>query len=74
MIGAIELLSDDGPRSSLSIRTGLDDAVGPRGEFTRRFTEGIGKLTGNTLGDRRKKTRRLAARMSEATGLARFRS
>ncbi|RWW67391.1 hypothetical protein BHE74_00025169 [Ensete ventricosum] len=26
-------------------------------KFTRRFVEGTGKLAGNTLGDRRKKTR-----------------
>ncbi|RWW46705.1 hypothetical protein BHE74_00047350, partial [Ensete ventricosum] len=37
---------------------------------TERFAEGIGKLTVNTSGDRRKKTGRLAARMSEAAGLA----
>ncbi|RRT31655.1 hypothetical protein B296_00058696 [Ensete ventricosum] len=34
-----------------------------------RFVEGIGKLAGNTPGDYRKKTGRLAARMPEATGL-----
>ncbi|RRT77986.1 hypothetical protein B296_00005548 [Ensete ventricosum] len=27
---------------------GSDDAVGPRWEFARRFSEGIGKLVGNT--------------------------
>ncbi|RZR82845.1 hypothetical protein BHM03_00009373 [Ensete ventricosum] len=35
-----------------------------------RFTEGIEKLTGNTSGDRRKKTIGLTAIMPEATGLA----
>ncbi|RWW63981.1 hypothetical protein BHE74_00028812 [Ensete ventricosum] len=39
-------------------------------ELTRRFTEGIMKLAGNTPGDHRKKTVRLAARMLEAAGLA----
>ncbi|RZR91227.1 hypothetical protein BHM03_00019309 [Ensete ventricosum] len=32
--------------------------------------KGIRKLAGNTSGDRRKKTERLTARMSEAVGLA----
>ncbi|RZS18799.1 hypothetical protein BHM03_00051132 [Ensete ventricosum] len=68
--GAIELQPDDGPRSSLGIRPGSDDAAGPRREFTRRFAKGIGKLAWNTPGERRKKTRRLAARMPEAVGLA----
>ncbi|RWW67699.1 hypothetical protein BHE74_00024850 [Ensete ventricosum] len=31
--------------------------MGFRREFAKRFTEGIGKLTGNTLGDHREKTR-----------------
>ncbi|RWW81449.1 hypothetical protein BHE74_00010144 [Ensete ventricosum] len=69
MIGAIELQPNDGPRSSLGIRPGSDIAVAPRWEFARRFAEGIEKLTGNTLGDRRKKTKRLIAGMSEAVGL-----
>ncbi|RZS19407.1 hypothetical protein BHM03_00051796, partial [Ensete ventricosum] len=34
------------------------------------FVEGIGKLNGNTLGDHRRKTLRLASRMPKATGLA----
>ncbi|RWW62126.1 hypothetical protein BHE74_00030773 [Ensete ventricosum] len=50
--------------------SGSNDEVGPRQEFARRFTEGIGKLARNTLGDRRKKTKRLIVRMSEATVLA----
>ncbi|RWW55439.1 hypothetical protein BHE74_00037918 [Ensete ventricosum] len=44
--------------------------VGPHREFARRFTEWIEKLTGNTLGDRQKKIKRLITRMSEAAGLA----
>ncbi|RWW42733.1 hypothetical protein BHE74_00051685 [Ensete ventricosum] len=67
----MELQSNDGPRSSLSIRPGSDDAVEHRHEFARRFAEGIGKLTGNTLGDHQKKTIGLTARMSEAVGLGR---
>ncbi|RWW82033.1 hypothetical protein BHE74_00009525 [Ensete ventricosum] len=39
-------------------------------EDCRGFTEGIRKLTENTKGDHRKKTKRLAAKMLEATGLA----
>ncbi|RWW63923.1 hypothetical protein BHE74_00028876, partial [Ensete ventricosum] len=48
----------------------LDDVVGPRWEFAKRFVEGIGKLAGNTLGNHQKKTERLATKMSEAAGLA----
>ncbi|RWV80474.1 hypothetical protein GW17_00058256 [Ensete ventricosum] len=69
MTGAMKLQPDDGPRSSLGIGSGLDDLIGSRREFTRRFTEGIRKLAGNTLVDRRKKTRRLTARIPKATGL-----
>ncbi|RWV84891.1 hypothetical protein GW17_00053363 [Ensete ventricosum] len=69
MIGAIELQPNDGPRSSLGIRPGSDIAMGPQWEFARRFAKGIEKLTGNTLGDRRKKTKRLIAGMPEAVGL-----
>ncbi|RZS20740.1 hypothetical protein BHM03_00053303 [Ensete ventricosum] len=43
---------------------------GSRKTCRERFAEGIGKLAVNTSGDRRKKTGRLAARMSEAAGLA----
>ncbi|RZS10817.1 hypothetical protein BHM03_00042127 [Ensete ventricosum] len=50
------------------------DVVGPRREFTRRFAEGIRKLARNTLGDHRKKTRRLAARLPEVARLAGVRS
>ncbi|RZR79490.1 hypothetical protein BHM03_00005220, partial [Ensete ventricosum] len=35
-----------------------------------RFTKGIGKLAGNMLGERQKKTERLATRMLEVVGLA----
>ncbi|RZS14217.1 hypothetical protein BHM03_00045885, partial [Ensete ventricosum] len=48
---------------------GSDDVVGPRREFARRFAEGIEKLAGNTLENRRKKTVRPAARISKAAGL-----
>ncbi|RWW40072.1 hypothetical protein BHE74_00054534 [Ensete ventricosum] len=65
MIGAMELQPDDGQRSSLGIGPGSDDAVGSRWEFARKFTEGIGKLARNMLGDRRKKTIGLTARMLE---------
>ncbi|RWV89249.1 hypothetical protein GW17_00048607 [Ensete ventricosum] len=44
--------------------------LGPRREFPRRFTKGIGKLAGNMLGDCQKKTKRLIVRMSEAARLA----
>ncbi|RZR88279.1 hypothetical protein BHM03_00015811 [Ensete ventricosum] len=63
------------PSSSLGIGPGSDDAMGHRREFARRFVEGIGKLTGNTLGDHRKKTRRLIVRIPEAirlTGVGRL--
>ncbi|RWW23166.1 hypothetical protein GW17_00012602 [Ensete ventricosum] len=51
----LQLQPDNEPRSSLGIGPGLDDAVGPRREFARRFTKGIGKLAGSTPGDHRKK-------------------
>ncbi|RWV95335.1 hypothetical protein GW17_00042044 [Ensete ventricosum] len=41
--------SYDGLRSSLGIGPGLDDAVGPRREFARRFAKG----SGSSLGARR---------------------
>ncbi|RRT50159.1 hypothetical protein B296_00032303 [Ensete ventricosum] len=69
MTRAIELQPDDGPRSSLGIGPGSDDAVGFRREFARRFAEGIGKLAGNTPGDHRKKTIGLVARIPEVAGL-----
>ncbi|RWW75030.1 hypothetical protein BHE74_00016966 [Ensete ventricosum] len=47
----MKLQSDDRPRSSLGIGPGSDNVVEPRREFTRRFTEGIKKLTRNTPGD-----------------------
>ncbi|RWV78478.1 hypothetical protein GW17_00060547 [Ensete ventricosum] len=43
--------------------------IGGSRKAYREFAEGIGMLAGNTPGDRRKKTGRLAARMSEAVGL-----
>ncbi|RWW38651.1 hypothetical protein BHE74_00056104 [Ensete ventricosum] len=56
MAGAMKLQPDDGPRSSLSIGSGFGRCSGISPKFARRFTEGIGKLAGNTPGDRRKKT------------------
>ncbi|RRT46771.1 hypothetical protein B296_00047031, partial [Ensete ventricosum] len=44
--------------------------IGGSRKAYREFAEGIGKLAGNTSGDHRKKTGRLAKRMSEAVGLA----
>ncbi|RWV89173.1 hypothetical protein GW17_00048696 [Ensete ventricosum] len=70
MTGAIELQLDNGPRSSLSNGSGFRRCSGISSKFARRFTEGIGKLAGNTPGDHRKKIGRLATRMSEAAGLA----
>ncbi|RRT46382.1 hypothetical protein B296_00033964 [Ensete ventricosum] len=49
------------PKSSLGISQGLDNAVGARRKFARRFAEEIGKLARNTPGDRQRKTVRLAA-------------
>ncbi|RWV84803.1 hypothetical protein GW17_00053456, partial [Ensete ventricosum] len=60
--GAMKLQPDDGPKSSLGIESGSDDAVGFRREFARRFAEGIEKLTGNTSEDHREKTYRKYAR------------
>ncbi|RRT31486.1 hypothetical protein B296_00050978, partial [Ensete ventricosum] len=51
---------------NLGIGPGSDDVVGPHREFARRFAEGVEKLAGNTLGDYRKKTKRLVVRMPEA--------
>ncbi|RRT45201.1 hypothetical protein B296_00028244, partial [Ensete ventricosum] len=69
IIEATELQPDDGPRSSLSIEPGFERCSGISPKFARRFIEGIGKLAGNTSGDRRKKTGRLIARIPEATEL-----
>ncbi|RWW40690.1 hypothetical protein BHE74_00053865, partial [Ensete ventricosum] len=59
----------NGPRSSLGIGPGLDNAVGPHRELARRFAEGIGKLAGSTSRNHRKKTIGLTIRMSKATQL-----
>ncbi|RRT35288.1 hypothetical protein B296_00055604 [Ensete ventricosum] len=56
----MELQPDDGPRSSLSIKPGFGRCSGISSKFARRFTEEIRKLTGNTSGDYRKKTKRLS--------------
>ncbi|RRT47080.1 hypothetical protein B296_00031561, partial [Ensete ventricosum] len=70
MTGAMELQPDDGSRSSLSIGPGFGRCSGISPKFARRFAKGIGKLAGNMSGDCWKKTKRLAARMPQATGLA----
>ncbi|RZS27889.1 hypothetical protein BHM03_00061422 [Ensete ventricosum] len=44
----MKLQPDNEPRSSLGIGLGLDDVVGPRREFARRFAKRIGKLTRST--------------------------
>ncbi|RWW09638.1 hypothetical protein GW17_00026862 [Ensete ventricosum] len=49
---------DDGPRYSLGTGPSLEDEVGPRRKFARRFTEGIEKLAGNVKGDRHEENRR----------------
>ncbi|RZS14236.1 hypothetical protein BHM03_00045898 [Ensete ventricosum] len=64
MAGSIELQPDDGPRESLGIGPSLDDAVGSRQKFARRFVEGIGKLAGNAKGDRRKEDRRTCCKIA----------
>ncbi|RZS26314.1 hypothetical protein BHM03_00059638 [Ensete ventricosum] len=69
MTGAMKLQPDDGPRSSLGIRPGSNNVVGPRREFARRFTEDIGSL----LGTHREIARRLTARMLDAARLAGWR-
>ncbi|RZR72833.1 hypothetical protein BHM03_00017559 [Ensete ventricosum] len=74
MTGAMELQPDDGPRTSLGIRLGSDDTVGPRREFAKRFTERIEKLVGNMPGDLQKKTIGFIAIMPEAIGLVGVRS
>ncbi|RWW11386.1 hypothetical protein BHE74_00033330 [Ensete ventricosum] len=70
----MKLQPDNGPRSSLSNGSEFERCSGILPTFARRFAERIGKLAGNTPGDRRKKTERLTARMPEATGLARVMS
>ncbi|RRT31575.1 hypothetical protein B296_00044201 [Ensete ventricosum] len=46
-------------RSSLGIGPSSDDEMVSHWEFAKRFAEGIGKLTGNTKGDRREEDRRI---------------
>ncbi|RWV79824.1 hypothetical protein GW17_00058985 [Ensete ventricosum] len=69
MTGAMKLQPDDGPRSSLSIRSGFGGCSGISPKFARRFAKGIGKLAENMPRDRRKKTERLTIIMSEAARL-----
>ncbi|RRT31843.1 hypothetical protein B296_00053047 [Ensete ventricosum] len=49
---------------------GFKRCSGISSKFARRFAEGIRKLVGNTLRDRRKKIGRLTVRMSEVAELA----
>ncbi|RWV80644.1 hypothetical protein GW17_00058046 [Ensete ventricosum] len=42
-----------------------NDAIGSRRKFARRFVEGIGKLTENTKGDRRKEDRMTCLKIAE---------
>ncbi|RWW01926.1 hypothetical protein GW17_00035011, partial [Ensete ventricosum] len=70
MTRAMELQPDNGLRLSLSIWPGFGQCSGISSKFARRITEGIGKLTENTSGDRRKKIERLIARMPKVAGLA----
>ncbi|RWW47424.1 hypothetical protein BHE74_00046600, partial [Ensete ventricosum] len=65
MTGSMELQPDNGPRSSLSIKSGFGRCGGFRREFARRFTEGIGKLTGNTPGDHRGEDQKTYRKYSE---------
>ncbi|RWV92226.1 hypothetical protein GW17_00045416 [Ensete ventricosum] len=58
MVGSIKLQPDDGPSYSLGIGPSSDDAMGSHQKFTRRFTEEIGKFTGNAKGDRQEEDRR----------------
>ncbi|RWW11394.1 hypothetical protein GW17_00024994 [Ensete ventricosum] len=41
-----------------------DDVVGSHRKFARRFAEGIGKLVGNTKGDRREEDRRACRKIT----------
>ncbi|RRT60598.1 hypothetical protein B296_00020906 [Ensete ventricosum] len=65
MIRSIELQPYNEPRSSLSIRLGFKRCSGILPEFARRFTEWIGKLARNMLGDYQKKTIGLAVRLPD---------
>ncbi|RWV78291.1 hypothetical protein GW17_00060759, partial [Ensete ventricosum] len=64
MTRSMKLQPDDGPRYSLGIGPSSDDAVGPHRKFARRFTEGIGKLTGNAKGDRWEEDRRTCCKIA----------
>ncbi|RRT48935.1 hypothetical protein B296_00005892 [Ensete ventricosum] len=48
--------SDVTAKIKLGHRVGFERCSGISPKFAKRFTEGIGKLVGNTPGDRRKKT------------------
>ncbi|RZS26489.1 hypothetical protein BHM03_00059837 [Ensete ventricosum] len=61
---AEKLAGNDGPRYNLGIGPSSDDAVGSHRKFTRRFTEGIGKLAGKAKGDRREEDRRTCCKIA----------
>ncbi|RRT56243.1 hypothetical protein B296_00015680 [Ensete ventricosum] len=60
----MKLQSDNGPRYSLGIGPSLDDTVGSRWKFARRFTEGIGKLAGNVKVDHREEDPRTCRKIA----------
>ncbi|RWV89342.1 hypothetical protein GW17_00048514 [Ensete ventricosum] len=64
MTGSMELQPDNGPRYSLGIGLSSYNAVGSRRKFTRRFTEGIRKLAGNTKGDYWEQDRRTCRKIA----------
>ncbi|RRT50150.1 hypothetical protein B296_00050505 [Ensete ventricosum] len=61
---AEKLIGNDGPRYSLGIGPSSDDVVGSCRKFARRFAKGIGKLTGNAKGDRRKEDQRTCRKIA----------
>ncbi|RRT41557.1 hypothetical protein B296_00039265 [Ensete ventricosum] len=68
MAGSMKLQPDDGPRYSLGIGPSLDDMVGSRQKFARRFAEAIGKLAGNVKEDRRKEDQRTCHKIARVCG------
>ncbi|RRT32561.1 hypothetical protein B296_00058283 [Ensete ventricosum] len=71
-----ELIEDIGslPRWHMGVRQKNIETcrkiIGGSRKTCQEFAEGIEKLVGNTSGDRKKKTERVTAGMSEATRLA----
>ncbi|RWW55436.1 hypothetical protein BHE74_00037949, partial [Ensete ventricosum] len=64
MARSMKLQPDDRPRYYLGIGPSSDDEVGSRRKFARRFAEGIGKLVGNSKGDRREEDRRTCRKIA----------